>query len=107
MSCCDGTFKLRDEIARQVDALTDLAAMARSYGFDVTKPAADARQAIQWTYFAYLAGEEHDGAAISLGRLDAFFDVYIERDIKSGTLTEAGAQGLIDHLVISFASFGS
>ena len=101
LSCCDGTFKLRDEIARQVDALTDLAAMARSYGFDVTKPAADARQAIQWTYFAYLAAvKEHDGAAISLGRLDAFFDVYIEQDIKSGALTEAQAQELIDHLVI-------
>ena len=96
-----GTFKLRDEIARQVGALTDLAAMARSYGFDVAKPAANARQAIQWTYFAYLAAvKEHDGAAISLGRLDAFFDVYIERDIKSGALTEAGAQELIDHLVI-------
>jgi len=96
-----GTFKLRDEIARQVDALTDLAAMARSYGFDVTKPAANAREAVQWTYFAYLAAvKEHDGAAISLGRLDAFFDVYIERDIKSGALTEAGAQELIDHLVI-------
>ena len=104
----DGTFKLRDEIARQVDALTDLAAMARSYGFDVTKPAANARQAIQWTYFAYLAAvKEHDGAAISLGRLDAFFDVYIERDIKSGALTEAGAQELIDHLVIKLRLFGS
>ena len=103
-----GTFKLRDEIARQVGALTDLAAMARSYGFDVAKPAANARQAIQWTYFAYLAAvKEHDGAAISLGRLDAFFDVYIERDINPGRSPRRARRSSSTTWSSSFDWFGS
>ncbi|HYD32036.1 MAG TPA: formate C-acetyltransferase [Azospirillaceae bacterium] len=95
------TLRLREEIAEQIKALEELVAMARSYGFDITRPAATAREAVQWTYLAYLAAvKEANGAAMSLGRVSSFLDVYIERDLGDGTLTEAQAQELIDQFVI-------
>mgnify|MGYP001765715664 FL=1 len=97
----DAVLRLREEIAEQIKALKELAVMAKSYGFDVTRPAANAREAVQWTYFAYLAAvKEANGAAMSLGRVSSFLDVYIERDLDEGTLDEAGAQELIDHFVM-------
>ena len=95
------TLRRREEIAEQIRALKELAVMAKSYGFDISKPSADAREAIQWTYFAYLAAvKESNGAAMSLGRVSSFLDVYIERDLAEGSLDEAGAQELIDHFVM-------
>ncbi|MBP2232376.1 formate C-acetyltransferase [Azospirillum agricola] len=95
------TLRLREELAEQLRALQELVAMAASYGFDVARPAADAREAVQWTYLAYLAAvKEANGAAMSLGRVSSFLDVYIERDIRDGALTEAQAQELIDQFVI-------
>ena len=74
--------------------------MAKSYGCDITRPAANAREAVQWTYFGYLGAiKEANGAAMSIGRISSFLDIYIERDLKSGALDEAGAQELIDQLV--------
>ena len=97
----DEVLRLREEIAEQIKALKELAAMAKSYGFDVSKPAANAREAIQWTYLAYLAAvKEANGAAMSLGRVSSFLDIYIERDLDEGTLDEAAAQELIDHFVM-------
>ena len=75
--------------------------MALSYGFDISKPASCAREAVQWTYFAYLAAvKENNGAAMSLGRVDAFFDIYFERDLENGLLTEEEVQEIIDQFVI-------
>lgn len=92
---------LREEISDQIKALKELIVMAKSYGFDVTQPAQNATEAIQWTYFAYLAAiKEQDGAAMSLGRVSSFLDIYIERDIANGTLTEESSQELIDHFVM-------
>ncbi|KXS13119.1 pyruvate formate lyase [Gonapodya prolifera JEL478] len=97
----DENMVLREEIADQVKALKQLKEMAASYGFDLGRPAKDAREAVQWTYFAYLASvKDQDGAAMSFGRVDAFFDVYIQRDIEAGKMTEEEAQELIDQLVI-------
>jgi formate C-acetyltransferase len=97
----DDTLRLREELSEQMRALGELAEMASRYGFDVTKPAATAREAVQWTYFAYLAAvKEQNGAAMSLGRVSTFLDIYFERDIARGLLTEEGAQELIDDLVI-------
>nr|AQM57588.1 pyruvate formate lyase 1 [Mastigamoeba balamuthi] len=94
-------IRLREEVAEQIRALEDLKAMAKGYGFDIGRPAADSREAIQWLYFAYLgAVKEQDGAAMSLGRVDAFLDTYIEKDLRSGKLTEEQVQELIDHFVI-------
>lgn len=94
-------IQLREEISEQIKALQMIADMAASYGFDVTKPATTAQEAIQWTYFAYLAAiKEQDGAAMSLGNVSSFFDVYIERDLKAGSLTEEQAQELVDHFVM-------
>ena len=94
-------IRLREEITQQVNALKDLKEMARSYGFDISKPATIAREAIQWTYFAYLAAiKEQNGAAMSLGRTSTFFDIYIERDLSEGTLSEIEAQELMDQFVI-------
>jgi len=91
----------REEVSMQIRALKELGEMANSYGFDVSKPAVTAQEAIQWTYFAYLAAiKQQDGAAMSLGRVSTFFDVYIERDIAKGLLDEEGAQELIDHFVM-------
>jgi formate C-acetyltransferase len=93
--------RLREEIAEQISALNELKMMAASYGFDISKPAATAKEAVQWTYFAYLGSvKEQNGAAMSLGRISTFLDVYIERDLQSGVITEAEAQELIDQLVI-------
>ena len=85
----------------QYRALAAIKNMASKYGFDISKPAKNAKEAIQWTYFGYLAAiKENNGAAMSLGRVDAFFDIYINRDIKEGLLTEKDAQELIDQFVI-------
>ena len=97
----DAVLRLREEIGEQIKALEELAAMAKSYGCDVSRPAANAREAVQWTHFAYLAAvKEANGAAMSLGRVSSFLDVWIERDLDEGTLDEATAQELIDHFVM-------
>jgi formate C-acetyltransferase len=93
--------RLREELAEQISALGELKTMAASYGFDISEPATTAKEAVQWTYFAYLGSvKEQNGAAMSLGRISTFLDVYIERDLQSGLITEAEAQELIDQLVI-------
>jgi len=97
----EATIRLREELAEQVRALGELKEMAASYGFDVSKPAGSAREAIQWLYFGYLAAvKEQNGAAMSLGRASTFLDVYLERDLAAGTLDESGAQELVDDFVI-------
>ncbi|MDG0790824.1 formate C-acetyltransferase [Cohnella ginsengisoli] len=94
-------IRLREEVSEQIRALGELKAMAASYGYDISGPATNATEAVQWLYFAYLAAiKEQNGAAMSLGRVSSFLDVYIERDIQEGTLTEEQAQELIDHLVM-------
>jgi formate C-acetyltransferase len=91
----------REEIFKQIEALAATLEMAQSYGFDISQPAKDAREAVQWLYFAYLAAvKEQNGAAMSLGRAATFLDIYIERDIKQGKLNEIQAQELIDQMVI-------
>ncbi len=95
------TIRLDEELFQQITFLGYMKDMANMYGFDISQPAKDAKEAIQWTYFAYLAAiKEQNGAAMSLGRVSTFFDIYIERDIANGTLTEQGAQELIDDFVI-------
>ncbi|HEY0281649.1 MAG TPA: formate C-acetyltransferase [Rhizomicrobium sp.] len=97
----EDTIRLREELAEQVKALKELKAMAKSYGFDISRPAENAREAVQWTYFAYLgAVKEQNGAAMSIGRVSAFLDIYFERDLQTGVLSESEAQELIDHLVM-------
>jgi formate C-acetyltransferase len=92
---------LREEISDQMKALNQLKEMAAMYGFDISKPASNAKEAIQWTYFGYLGAiKEQDGAAMSLGRVSTFLDIYIERDLKEGTLTEKDAQELMDQFVM-------
>ncbi|ASD21867.1 MULTISPECIES: formate C-acetyltransferase [Cryobacterium] len=94
-------IRAREENSEQIRALKELVQMAASYGSDISKPATTAKEAVQWLYFAYLgAVKEQNGAAMSFGRNAAFLDAYIERDLKAGTLTESGAQELIDDLVI-------
>ena len=94
-------IKLLEELYSQIDFLKKLKEMAKIYGFDISAPAENAQQAIQWTYFGYLAAnKEQNGAAMSFGRCSTFFDIYIERDIKNGVITETEAQELIDQLVI-------
>ena len=94
-------IRLAEELSRQIAALHALRDMAKSYGFDISAPARNAKEAIQWTYFAYLAAiKEQNGAAMSLGRVSTFFDIYIERDIAAGVLTEESAQELVDDFVI-------
>ena len=91
----------REEIASQIQALQALKKMALSYGFDISQPAANAKEAAQWIYFAYLAAvKEQNGAAMSIGRISTFLDIYVERDLSQGLLTEAGAQEIIDQLVV-------
>src|SRR5204862_2577670 len=91
----------REELSEQIRALNELLAMAKNYGFDISGPAATAREAVQWLYFAYLAAvKEQNGAAMSLGRCSTFLDVYFERDVREGRLTEAQAQEIIDDFVI-------
>ncbi|KOE66909.1 formate C-acetyltransferase, partial [Aggregatibacter actinomycetemcomitans] len=95
------TIQLREEIAEQHRALGKLKEMAASYGYDISNPATNAQEAVQWTYFAYLAAvKSQNGAAMSFGRVSTFLDIYIERDLKNGKITEQDAQELIDHLVM-------
>ncbi len=95
------TIRLNEELFRQIAFLGYLKEMAAMYGFDISQPAKDAKEAIQWTYFGYLGAiKEQNGAAMSLGRVSTFFDIYIERDIAEGKLTEEGAQELMDDFVI-------
>lgn len=91
----------REEIHDQILALGELKVMANKYGYDISNPASNAKEAIQWTYFAYLAAvKDQNGAAMSLGRTSTFLDIYIERDLQNGTLTESQAQELMDHFVM-------
>lgn len=95
------SIRAREEISEQIKDLKAMKEMAASYGFDISQPAKDSREAIQWTYFAYLAAvKEQNGAAMSFGRVDAFFDIYIEKDLKLGKYTEAEVQEMIDDFVI-------
>jgi formate C-acetyltransferase len=95
------TIQLREEVAMQLEALAAVREMGRLYGFDLSRPAKDAREAVQWLYLGYLAAaKESDGAAMSIGGIAAFLDIYIARDLKTGRLTEAAAQELIDDLTI-------
>src|SRR6187200_732919 len=97
----DDIIRDREELAEQIRALKELQQMATSYGFDVSRPAANAREAVQWLYLGYLAGvKEQNGAAMSLGRTSTFLDIYFERDLAAGTLTEELAQEIIDDFVI-------
>ncbi|MGE3988642.1 MAG: formate C-acetyltransferase [Pseudorhodoplanes sp.] len=96
----DEIIRVREELSEQLRALNDLAEMGKRYGFDITKPAANAQEAFQWTYFAYLGAiKEANGAAMSLGRVSTFLDIYIDRDQKEGVLSEEGGQELWDQLV--------
>ncbi|NTU99030.1 formate C-acetyltransferase, partial [Candidatus Falkowbacteria bacterium] len=97
----DDIIKMREEVSDQVRALEAMKVMAKGYGFDISRPAANAREAVQWTYFGILSAlKEQDGAAMSLGGVSAFLDVFIENDLKAGKIDESEAQELIDHLVI-------
>lgn len=94
-------IRQREEISEQIRALNELKQMASSYGYDISRPAHNAREAIQWLYFGYLAAiKEQNGAAMSLGRVSSFLDIYIERDLNEGTITEQEAQELVDHFVM-------
>lgn len=95
------TIRDREEISEQIRALGELKSMAAMHGFDISKPAVNAKEAFQWLYFGYLAAiKEQNGAAMSLGRVSSFLDIYIERDLQEGTLTEEQAQELVDHFVM-------
>ncbi len=99
----DDVIRLREEISEQYRALGQMKKMAASYGYDISGPAKNAREAVQWLYFGYLAAiKTQNGAAMSVGRISTFLDIYIERDLKAGILTEEEAQELIDHLVMKF-----
>ena len=99
----DDVIRLREEITEQIRALGQMKAMAAAYGFDISQPAGNAREAVQWLYFGYLAAiKTQNGAAMSVGRISTFLDIYIQRDLENGTLTEEEAQELIDHLVMKF-----
>ena len=97
----DDLIRLREEVSMQYRALDEIKKMALRYGFDISKPATNSKEAVQWTYFGYLASvKENNGAAMSLGRVDAFFDIYFERGLKAGLITEEEVQELIDQFVI-------
>ena len=99
----DEVIRLREEVSMQIKALKGLKEMAAAYGFDISRPAQNAREAVQWLYFGYLgAVKTQNGAAMSVGRISTFLDIYFERDFAEGTLTETDAQELIDHLVMKF-----
>ena len=94
-------IQLREDVSMQIKALNEIKKMASRYGFDISKPAKNSKEAVEWTYLAYLAAvKENNGAAMSLGRVDAFFDIYFERDLKEGTITESEIQEIIDQFVI-------
>ena len=107
-NCGDGTMtddviRQREELADQIRALKDMKVMAASYGFDISEPAKNAKEAFQWLYFAYLAAiKTQNGAAMSVGRVSTFLDIYIERDMANGVLTEKEAQELVDHITMKF-----
>ncbi len=107
-NCGDGTMtddviRLREEIKDQWNALAGMKKMAEAYGYDISQPAKNAKEAVQWLYFGYLAAvKTQNGAAMSVGRIATFLDIYIKRDLDNGTLTESEAQELIDHLVMKF-----
>ncbi|GAM56209.1 pyruvate formate-lyase [Vibrio ishigakensis] len=95
------TMQLREELQEQYRALGQMKEMAAKYGYDISEPAQTAQEAIQWTYFGYLAAvKSQNGAAMSLGRTSSFLDIYIERDIAAGKITEVEAQEMIDHFVM-------
>lgn len=95
------TIRLSEELSLQIKALNDIKEMAKMYGYDISLPAGNAKEAVQWTYFAYLAAiKQQNGAAMSLGRVSTFFDIYIERDLKNKVITEKQAQEIIDDFVI-------
>jgi formate C-acetyltransferase len=97
----EDVIRRREELTEQIRALEELGRMADSYGYDISRPAANAREAFQWLYFAYLAAiKEQNGAAMSLGRVSTFLDIYLERDLAEGTITEQEAQELVDHFVM-------
>ena len=97
----EDTIRLREELSDQITALKDLIELGDLYGFDIRRPAENAKEAVQWTYFGYLAAtKQQNGAAMSLGRVSTFLDIYIERDLREGTLTEKEAQELIDQFVM-------
>ena len=99
----DEVIRLREEVSMQIKALKGLKEMAQLYGYDISQPAKNAREAVQWLYFGYLgAVKTQNGAAMSVGRISTFLDIYIQRDLNEGTLTEDEAQELIDHLVMKF-----
>ncbi|MDD3277731.1 MAG: formate C-acetyltransferase [Lachnospiraceae bacterium] len=99
----DDIIRQREEISMQYRALADMKLMAESYGFDISEPAKNAQEAVQWLYFGYLAAiKTQNGAAMSVGRIATFLDIYIQRDLENGTLTEIEAQELIDHLIMKF-----
>ena len=108
VNCGDGTMtddviRLREEIAEQIRALKGMKEMAKIYGFDISKPATNAQEAVQWLYFGYLAAiKTQNGAAMSVGRISTFLDIYLDRDLKAGRISEADAQELIDHLTMKF-----
>ena len=94
-------IRQREETSEQIKALNDLKAMAQEYGFDISKPAANSKEAVQWLYFGYLAAiKDQNGAAMSLGRTSTFLDIYFERDLQNGTITEEEAQEIMDHFVM-------
>lgn len=102
-SLTEEDIRLREEIQMQIKALKEMKIMAKEYGFDISLPANNAKEAIQWTYFGYLAAiKTQNGAAMSVGRISTFIDIYIERDLKNKVITEKEAQELIDHLVMKF-----
>ena len=97
----DDVIRLREEIAEQIKQLKRMKVMAESYGFDISKPAKNAKEAFQWLYFGYLAAiKTQNGAAMSVGRVSTFLDIYVERDLKNGVITETEAQELVDHFVM-------
>jgi formate C-acetyltransferase len=97
----EDVIRLREELSEQIRSLQELKELGKSYGFDLSRPAENAREAVQWLYFAYLGAiKEQNGAAMSLGRVSSFIDIYIERDLKEGTLSEQDAQEIIDHFVM-------
>ena len=107
-NCGDGTMtddviRLREEIAMQINALKQMKEMAKIYGFDISLPASNAKEAAQWLYFGYLAAiKTQNGAAMSVGRISTFLDIYFQRDLENGVLTESEAQEIIDHMVMKF-----
>lgn len=99
----DDVIRLREEITMQINSLKEMKVMAESYGFDISGPAKTAKEAVQWLYFGYLAAiKTQNGAAMSVGRVSTFLDIYIQRDLENGSITEKEAQELIDHLVMKF-----